>query len=159
MRRSSLNKPRGLYETKAIKSYHWINRILLCCICWSNYLQSHDTKHAHTHRIPTLSIKVEMAVLRCENDCISIGMAVWVHRTVLCMLMQAVKMELGFKRAPEQLHCPDKTTHPWHMQHFCGAFYLKKYGLWKPDSLKSLSLMHGSFTVELKLQLLVITGI
>lgn len=64
--------------------------------CTTNYLLSHDT-NPHI-RVPSHSIKVVMAELRCENDCISIGVTLWIHRAVLCMLMRAVKTDLQIRR-------------------------------------------------------------
>lgn len=58
-------------------------------------------KAMHIHmQAPSHSIKVTMAVLCCENDCFSIGMTLWVHRAVLCMLMQTVKTDMGFRGSP-----------------------------------------------------------
>ncbi len=82
--------------------------------CKSNYPLSHDTKHIHT-LTNSYSIKVVMAVLCCENDCISIGKTLGVHRAVLCMLMQAVKTDLGMGGGPGAItlpQSPDKTVCP-----------------------------------------------
>lgn len=101
--------------------------------------------HIHMQAV-SHSIKVAMAVLCCENDCISIGMLLWVHRAVLCMLMQAVKTDLGFRGGGlEQLHIlRARTRHcvPGHARHFYGLFHIKniflKHCRDEPIKIKSL---------------------
>lgn len=103
--------PRGYDQTKAIKSYHWINNTLLCFI----------TKAI----IPCLVMKKEKLLhtqlkwqWRCSAEkMITFQLAVtpWVHRAVLCMLMQDVRTEPGFKgwgwwarRGPEAITLPQR---------------------------------------------------
>lgn len=73
-----------------------------CYIVLQKQLSSvswHKAMHIHMQAL-SHSIKVVMAVLCCEKDCISIGRILWVHRPVLCMLMQTLKTDLGFRGGP-----------------------------------------------------------
>lgn len=107
--------PRGHNKTKAIKSHHWINSILLCSKCQGNYpLSHHDKKHAHrtihththtnTHRL-THTITVAMVKHCWENDCFSIGMILCSHRAAVCMLILLKRLQRG----PGAITLPQKT--------------------------------------------------
>lgn len=105
-------------------------------------------KAMHIHmQVLSHSIKVVMAALCCENDCISIGMTLWVHRAVLCMLMQAVKTDLRFRGGPPgaiTLHwVRTRLCVPGHARHFYGLFHIKNIflGLHRDKPVKMWSLL------------------